>query len=177
MKTNSPRSPQLRKATVRASAAFRRDQSSALLENMIPQTLSLKQILVPIDFSKIASKALQYAVPLAIEHGSCITLVHVSELPKLTPGIEYIGISSAETARLEQQLAELAEASLPRDVAFKTVVKCGNGPESIIAAARDMGADMIILTTHGYTGLKHVLMGSTAEQVVRRAPCSVLVVR
>jgi universal stress protein A len=144
---------------------------------MIPQTLSLKQILVPIDFSKLALKALHFAVPLAIQHGSKITLVHVSELPKLTPGVQYIGIDAKETARLERQLTEVATSALPGDMAFDVVVKCGAGADSIVAVAKEISADLIVLTTHGYTGLKHVLMGSTAEQVIRRAPCPVLVVR
>src|SRR4051794_20538027 len=71
-------------------------QAQSEVIEMVPVVLKLKDILVPIDFSKTATKALHYAVPLAMQFGARITLIHVVELPRLTPGIEYIGIDAVE---------------------------------------------------------------------------------
>jgi len=144
---------------------------------MVPLVITLKEILVPIDFSRTALQALNYAVPLAKQFGARITLVHVVELPRLTPGIEYIGIDASESRLLEKKLKEVARRALPPGVNFDVVVQLGSGYDTIVSVARERKVDLIVITTHGYTGLKHVLMGSTAEQVVRHAPCPVLVVR
>ena len=77
-------------------------------------------------------------------------------------------------ADLERMAKELGEAS---SVKATAVVRDGKPFEEICRSAKTVGADMIVLTTHGYTGLKHVWLGSTAERVVRHAPCPVLVVR
>ena len=74
-------------------------------------------------------------------------------------------------------MKDLAARILPPDVHASTLVEVGVGFDSITSVAKDRSADLIVITTHGYTGLKHVLMGSTAERVVRHAKCAVLVVR
>jgi len=75
------------------------------------------------------------------------------------------------------RLARLAAELSPKRDAVQTVVRTGRAPWEIVRVAGEVEADLIIITTHGYTGLKHVLMGSTAELIVRHAPCPVLTVR
>ena len=142
---------------------------------------SLKKILVPIDFSVCSKKALQYALPLAKEHQAALTLLHVIA-PAYQMGGEYAGIDYAALQAgiktgCERELAELAASEVPDEVPATTVVQVGAPSHEIVAAARKLGADLIVIATHGRTGLKHVFLGSVVEHVVQRAPCPVLVVR
>lgn len=77
----------------------------------------------------------------------------------------------------EKQLAKLAADEGRRDVAVDTLVRVGSPIWEIIETARSLPADMIVISTHGRTGLKHVFLGSVTEGVVQRAPCPVFVVR
>jgi nucleotide-binding universal stress UspA family protein len=74
-------------------------------------------------------------------------------------------------------LAEFVKRHVPTGVDSETVTRLGHPSEEIVAAAKDFDVDLIVLATHGHTGLKHLLLGSTAERVVRLAPCPVLTVR
>ena len=179
MKLTSPETGRAKGSASKAriSKVIAMGDSGADVIEMVPLVLKLKEILVPIDFSKTAVRALHYAVPLARQFGAKVTLVHVVELPRLTPGIEYIGIDAIETRRLKAKLKELAKRAFPPDVATAVLVEPGSGYDTIVSVAKKRSVDLIVITTRGYTGLKHVLMGSTAEQVVRHAPCPVLVVR
>jgi nucleotide-binding universal stress UspA family protein len=181
MNTTSPQSGRAKGAAAEIQTSSGKEVAKASTEGlvieMVPLVMTLKEILVPIDFSKTALQALNYAVPLAKQFGAKITLVHVVELPRLTPGIEYIGIDASESSLLEKRLKEIARRALPPGVNSDIVVQLGSGYDTIVSVAKARGVDLIVITTHGYTGLKHVLMGSTAEQVVRHAPCPVLVVR
>jgi nucleotide-binding universal stress UspA family protein len=145
---------------------------------IVPLTLALKQILVPIDFSSTSRKALRYAVPIAKEFGAKLTLLHVIELPSYTGEPAYVGLDLTVTRRdLEKRMKDLAARILPPEIRASTLVELGVGFETITTAAKELSADLIVITTHGFTGLKHVLMGSTAERVVRHSKCPVLVVR
>jgi nucleotide-binding universal stress UspA family protein len=77
----------------------------------------------------------------------------------------------------ERQLRELATAEIGSSVAWKPIIRQGRPATEIVEAAREIEADLIVIATHGHTGLKHVLLGSVAENVVRHAPCPVLTVR
>lgn len=78
----------------------------------------------------------------------------------------------------EKALIRLADSTARQgDVPVRTATRTGRAYDEIAAAARDENADLIVISTHGYTGLKHVLLGSTTERVVRHAPCPVLVIR
>lgn len=158
-------------------AEERQDQPAEHIES-IPAVLELKSILVPIDFSDISRKALAYAVPFAKRFGAKITLLHViaplpypSELA-FAPSREGFPIQA-----VEEKLADLAKQTVDLDLLNETRVNMGEPFEVITRVAREAKIDLIVITTHGYTGLKHVFMGSTAERVVRHAPCPVLVVR
>jgi nucleotide-binding universal stress UspA family protein len=140
----------------------------------------IQRILVPIDFSDCSKKALQYALPLAKEHQAALTLLYVVAPAYGTD--EYGGIDSAQLeARMkdggEKELATLAVDEVSSEISADTLVRVGSPAREIVALAGSLPADLIIISTHGRTGLKHVLLGSVAEHVVQRAPCPVLVVR
>ena len=149
--------------------------------NGSPSPFKLARILVPVDFSDCSKKALQYAVPFARQFGAAITLLHVVQV-YYPSGSEFgmVDVPLLETdlrKGAETQLATLAEQEIRKQVPNQCEVRVGPAVPEIIAAARALESDLIILSTHGRTGLKHVFLGSVAENVVRLAPCPVLVVR
>jgi len=133
----------------------------------------LLRILVPLDFSGKSRQALRYAVPLAQKFSARIHLVHVLPTPSKS--------ELAELPRLRQQalrrLGEMALQLLPPRLRDENAVLAGNPAESILALAEKNNIDLIVLTTKGRTGLKRVLVGSTAEHIMRHAPCPVMSVR
>ncbi|HVY71082.1 MAG TPA: universal stress protein [Verrucomicrobiae bacterium] len=140
----------------------------------------MRRILVPVDFSDCSQKALQYALPLARSQQAALTLAHVVH-PVYTVG-EYGALDTAQIeatmkAGAEKELAKLAASASGEGPPVNTVVRIGPPAREIIEVANDLAADLIVISTHGRTGLKHILLGSVAEQVVRHAPCPVLVVR
>jgi universal stress protein A len=148
--------------------------------NLVPALLGLKSILVPIDFSWPSKKALQYAIPFAQQFGARITLLFVMEPPVYTGDIGYVPLEvddAGSMLAISEKLAELAQQAMPPDLLAKTLVRTGRPFQEIVDAARELDTDLIVIATHGYTGLKHVFLGSTVERVVRHAPCPVLTVR
>jgi len=150
-------------------------------DEVTPSPFRLKRILVPIDFSDCSKKALQYAVPLAKQHQAAITLLYVVATPAYAAGeyggIDYTSLEAEARAGADEALAALVVDEIRGEVPADTVVCSGSTAFEIIEAAKRLPADMIVVSTHGRTGLKHVLLGSVAENVVRHAPCPVLVVR
>jgi universal stress protein A len=145
---------------------------------LVPATLKLKRILVPIDFSKISQKALEYAVPLAKQFEAKITLLHAIEPRPYPMDLTYVPMGEGFPIKpLEKELNKLAKNTIEPQLSKEVIVRVGTAFEVITNVARDCKADLIVITTHGHTGLKHVFMGSTAERVVRHAPCPVFVVR
>lgn len=137
-------------------------------------------ILVPVDFSDCAKKALQYAIPLAKEHEAALTLLYV--VPPIYTvgeygGMEYPQLQAEMQASGHKALEKLNETEVRGEVPTELVVRLGAPANEIIEAARTLESDLIVVSTHGRTGLKHLLLGSVAEHVVRRAPCPVLIVR
>ncbi len=147
--------------------------------SLVPSFLQLRHILVPVDFSAPSEKALKYAARFAEQFGSKITLVHVIQ-PMVYPadfGYPPTVVDTLDEAvrqQIEERLAALAKKTGP---GTQSLVRVGQPYFEIAAAAEELEVDLIIITTHGRTGLKHVLLGSTAERVVRHAPCPVLTVR
>jgi universal stress protein A len=143
--------------------------------------LTLRQILVPLDFSGKSRQAFHFAVPLAERYGGMISLIHVVEPlygyppPGGTEGVVFPIRSAAVSSR--EKLGALARELVPPDLLGQTIVRTGSAYLEIVAAADELDADLIVMATHGCTGLKHALVGSTAERVVRHAHCPVLTVR
>ena len=146
--------------------------------------IELKRIVCPTDFSPTSSKAVDYAATLADSFGAELVLLHV--IPEMTYPLRSFGMSSSfphlkeelhERARdaLRERIAKMHE-SLP-NVKVRFDLRDGDSHEVVLECAKDEGADMIVMGTHGHTGLTHALLGSTAEKVVRMASCPVLTVR
>jgi universal stress protein A len=145
---------------------------------LAPSMLRMKKILVPIDFSDASSKALRYAVSLAQQFGAKITLLHVLEPLPYPPDITYLPIGQGLPVKATQEkLDEMAHATVEAYLLDGALVRAGRAFDAITETARKLKADLIVISTHGYTGLRHVLLGSTAERVVRYAPCPVFTVR
>lgn len=143
--------------------------------------LNIRRILVPVDFSEPSRKALRYARPFAEQFGARLTLLHVMEPIIYPPELGYVSFApqEAEDQRLVDLQAKLKQLAgeLGATVPVQSVVRVGRAWKEIVDAARAQETDLIIVATHGYTGLQHALMGSVAEKVVRHAPCPALVVR
>ena len=139
----------------------------------------LRRIVVPIDFSETSAQALPYAAALAEQFGAEIILLHVIEWVAVPAelGAAPSAITEADKGSVAKDLLRLRQEALGEDFPGRTIVRAGAPFQEITRAAKEMGADMIILTTRGYTGLQNILLGSTAERVVRHADCPVLVVR
>lgn len=146
-----------------------------------PSTLQFKKVLVPVDFSKCSLAAVRFAVDFARLHGSQLILLHVVEpltYPPVTGTTNFSVIPMATTREAAKlRLARWRETEIPPDLKADTKLRVGPAYNEISEAARELGVDLIIIPTHGYTGMKHILLGSTAERVVRHAPCPVLTVR
>jgi nucleotide-binding universal stress UspA family protein len=144
--------------------------------------MKLQRILVPTDFSRESAKAVRYAVSMARQFDASITLVHVVE-PSYGPadlGGTHVARKSSENRRTSQaksKLGLLGRRILGPCRIVETVIRNGLAFFEITEAAKALSADLIIIGTHGYCGLTRAIIGSTAEKVVRHAPCPVLVVR
>jgi len=139
-----------------------------------------ERIVCATDFSDTAEVAWQLAVELARAHQAELVLVHVFiELPIYSE----VAVSSLqqvwEEQRLwaEQQLAERVEAAAGRGLAVRYLLRTGTAAEEIAQTATDEHADLVVVGTHGRTGLNRLMIGSVAERVVRVAPCPVLTVK
>jgi universal stress protein A len=144
--------------------------------------MAIKRILVPVDFSDDSRNALAYARDFAKPLGAELSLLHVVEpIYYATPADMYV--ASPNVAMLLDEQRRLATKHLQRIAAdlkkkgqrVRAAVKTGAPSQVIIDSTR--GADLIIMGTHGRTGLVHMLMGSVAEKVVRGANCPVLTLR
>lgn len=143
--------------------------------------IRIRKILVPTDFSEPAAKALQYAEALGAAHGAELLLVHAIP-PQVYPA-EGIQVSRA-IAEIQEELEQAATRNLEEmaegvgeGLSVRSRVVNGVPFLEIIRMAREEDVDLIVIATHGYTGLKHVFLGSVAEKVVRKAPCPVLTVK
>ena len=139
----------------------------------------LKRVLVPVDFSDCSKKALAYAVPFAKQFGAEIVIIYVVQpyppVPEMT-AVDFDAILTQARKGGEGELAKLRE-SITDDVTVKTVLRVGRPDLEIVRAADELNADLILLSTHGRTGLGRVFLGSVAEHVTRYAHCPVLTVR
>lgn len=144
---------------------------------MLPKT-----ILVPTDLSDGAAQALEYACELAKPLGATVHLVNVIGIPSL--GVPELGLALTSTVidqiLLDNQNAidKLADAHRSAGVTIgQVLLKTGDAKDLINQTAIEIGADLIVMSTHGRSGISRALLGSVTETVVRSAPCPVLTVR
>ncbi|MBT8387190.1 MAG: universal stress protein [Ignavibacteria bacterium] len=142
----------------------------------------IKKVLVPIDFSDYSKSSLRYAVNFAKKFNAEIYLIYVVE-PVIYPpdfSMGQIAIPSVNAEwdeRAREELKNLAKTEIPEGIYVKTILKNGKPFLEIIDTASEENIDLIIIATHGHSGVEHILFGSTAEKVVRKAPCPVLTLR
>ena len=138
--------------------------------------MNAKKILVPTDFSTIGDAALCYAAALARDMGARLLIVHVEEPPLAYGGGEmYYGAPDPNQQDLEKMLASVVPGD--KQVPYEHRLIAGDPSTVLVRLADDEEVDMIVMGTHGRTGLTRLLMGSVAEAVVRRANCPVLTVK
>ena len=136
------------------------------------------RVMVATDFSSSSEAAGNAGMSLAIAFAAEVILVHVVSF--VYYDVAYANIRSAEDeARrsAEKRLVAIAASMEARGLRVRTLVRAGKAGESIADAAREVGADLMVVGTHGRHGLNRLLLGSVAERVVRLAPCHVLTVK
>lgn len=142
--------------------------------------IQLKRILVPVDFSECSSKAMQYAASFAKQFGAEIVLLHVIQSPVYSEGAVVAVTAMFDDASIRdaatKQLSEWRNRIRP-GAAVKVNVRSGVPYHEIVQAAEETNTDLIVIGTQGRSGLARMFIGSTAERVVRHAPCPVMVVR
>ena len=141
----------------------------------------IRRILVPFDFSKLAEQGVQYALHLGETHGAQLDILHIVEEPAFP---SFFKLGAMRIYGMVPNLEKVAWTALEKrfgspgeqpNLDFH-VVK-GNADVEIVRFASEHESDLIVITSHGLTGLQHVLLGSVAEKVVHMAPCPVLVVK
>ncbi len=147
---------------------------------ILKEAVHLGRILVPTDFSQDSYRAIQYARALAGVFHSKVILLHVL-VPVAAPDLVYGPLVWDEAKALESAKGELeklrAKAHFPEEIDVICRVEMGHPFQVIADVGKESEADLILVATHGYTGFKHLVLGSVAERVIRHAPCPVLVVR
>ncbi|REJ64831.1 MAG: universal stress protein [Planctomycetota bacterium] len=140
------------------------------------QEMKLKCILCPVDFSKSSKAALDYAAALARESEARLVLLHVVENP-LAYDTTFSGPAPTEKEmqEAEHEFADMLEGL--GDIATEHRTVLGDPAACVVQAAEEDSADLVVVGTHGRTGLSRLLMGSVAEEVVRKAPCPVIAVK
>jgi universal stress protein A len=146
--------------------------------------MQIKKVLVPVDFSKDSLRAAEYAKNFAAPFGAQLVLLHVIEpIYYASPADMYAASPNLALLIEEQrkaaqaQLQQLAQKLSGQGAKVQTLLKSGSPAQVIADTAKRIKADLIVMATHGRTGLAHVLLGSVAERVVRLATCPVLTVR
>jgi len=142
------------------------------------------RILVPTDFSELSKAALEFGQELAVRCGASLHVLHVVEDPLAAGAIPseiYVpdmpALRAAMVTDAETQLAGLVADRVREAVRVTTEVRVGHAAPAICDSAATTPCDLIVMGTHGRTGIAHLFLGSAAEKVVRTAPCPVLTIR
>ncbi len=145
--------------------------------------MKAKTILVPTDFSKYSDKALELAVDVAKHNNAKIHLLHVVDIVQQCVA-DYC-LSNADVASINSQIKAASDTNLKKminkfnknGVQIQGEVKEGTPYEQILKEQKSKKADLIVISSHGKTGLTKYLMGSVADKVVKGAPCNVVLVK
>ena len=144
--------------------------------------MSDKTIIFPTDFSDVSIAALPWAIDMANSLGARIECLYIVEEPQIYSSLDMGAVAIPTTGELEesakQRMTKFVSEKLSSAPKGSTgSVAIGHAATEIVNTARDLDAAMIVMTTHGYSGVKHMLLGSTTEDVLRNASCPVLSVR
>ncbi|MFG0835454.1 universal stress protein [Aeromonas bivalvium] len=141
--------------------------------------MSIRTLLCPVDFSQMSQPVLDYAVFMAKSHDASLKLVHVVDQLHGFDSYKILHMTALEiTHEMERQAREQLQQlidTLPIPASF--TVRFGRAADEIVAQAKEDKVDLVVMGSHGRSGLSHLLVGSVAESVVRHAPCPVLIVR
>jgi universal stress protein A len=153
--------------------------ASAPASALAPSQLKFDRILVPIDFSEHSLKAFRSAIDFARQFDAELILVHVVEQiiypgDWMYPPVALSDFAGEKQTEVTARLRALASGARVRTREF---ARLGRAWHEIVEIAKETKANLVIIATHGYTGLRHALLGSVAEKVVRHAPCPVLTIR
>ena len=168
-----------------AQASRRQAKSAHAVQPSAPQLPKAdgrrKKILVPVDFSPCSERALQYALAFAGQFNASLVLLQVVEAFPIDYLVGFESSRQSNDWLIEQSRKRLKQLTRKLTatgaISGEPIVNFGKPFQEIVQVAKDQGADLIVIATHGYTGLKYIQLGSTTERVVRHAPCPVLVVR
>ncbi len=142
--------------------------------------ITLKKILCPIDHSDCSKEALKYAVSFAMKDNAKLYLLHVVDIRSFNESIDAISKQMLDEETLNQLRSKLLDCipgEIREDMDVEANVVQGIPFTEIISSAKANDIDMIVIGTHGRTGIVHMMMGSVSEKVVRKAHCPVLAVR
>lgn len=166
--------------TVRRQSAGPALRLGSLERPLYPERLPWRRILVPLDFSLTSLQALRVAVPLGKQSGARLLLLYVVEpnpYPMSVEGAVLVMPDATVARNAKKQLPQVTRRLIPKSVRVTALVARGRAADTIVKTAEQNGVDLIVLSTHGHTGWERLLIGSTAEGVVRQAKCPVFVVR
>lgn len=179
----------MKKATRKAVRSPRRKKPAERKVKVAPQpaevvapVLGIHSILVPIDFSVHSKNALKYAVPMAQHFGAQLHLVYVVE-PTIYPAdlgfgqVVLPGVEDELRKKGAEELRALIQREIGDRVPASSSVRTGNPHHEILLEAEEKGVNLIVVATHGHSGVEHMLFGSTADRIVRHAACPVLTIR
>jgi universal stress protein A len=159
-----------------------RTEGSSESQPTAPSKLRLNRILAPTDFSSRSAAAIDYAMQLGRSLGAQVTLLHLVPEPSLDytmggmPSEKWEELTAKAETKLDQELAEVKRAY--EGVEVDSLLRASLGlREGIVGVVKEISADLLVLSTHGYTGWRHLLFSSDAEKMIHEAPCPVLVVR
>jgi universal stress protein A len=143
--------------------------------------IAIKKILCPIDFSPCSTYALNYAIDFSMKEQVLLYLLYVIEtraddIDDMVKQIDLLE-DDTKTDTVKTRLMNLIPGDIRANISIETVVVKGIPFVEIIKVARDNHIDLIVMGTHGRTGLKHILIGSVAERVIQKAPCPVLSIK
>ncbi len=143
--------------------------------------LRLEKILVPVDFSDFSEEALHKGLGLAEDYGATLLVLHVMLEPQTSMPYEvYVDwekIKAEVSEDSEKHMSRLITDDLKQRVNIEPIIAWGDPALKILQVAKDKGVDLIVMATHGRTGLSRVFMGSVADRIVRKAHCPVMVIR
>ena len=137
--------------------------------------MKCQHILVPVDFSHDSEHAVEAAIGLAQQFEARVTLLHAIHIPEAAE-VNLAAYMDKIRSEADQSMTSRLQRVQEAGVTAEAVTVIGAPSQTIVDTARDRRADLIVMGTHGRTGLRHMLIGSVAERVVRLAPCPVMVV-
>jgi len=143
---------------------------------------NIKKVLVPIDFSDYSRNSLRYSINFIRCFRAELILIYVVE-PVIYPpdfSMGQIAVPAVDVEvdkRASEELKKLAKTEVPPDMKARTIIKTGKPFVEIVETAAEEDIDLIIIASHGRSGMEHILFGSTADKVIRKAPCPVLTLR